>query len=48
MLLLLLLLPSQIKAGNWYDDSGRRRIVTQYHEVVGFFLGRKAQVRIVA
>jgi hypothetical protein len=34
----------QIKAGTWFDDSGRRKIITQYHEVVGFFLGRKVQV----
>jgi len=40
----LLLIP-QIKAGSWYDASGRRKIVTQYHEVIGFFLGRKVQVR---
>lgn len=34
----------QIKEGTWFDNSGRRRIITQYHEVVGFFLGRKVQV----
>lgn len=38
--------PFQIKEGTWFDDSGRRKIITQYHEVVGFFLGPKVQVRL--
>ncbi|KAK9909836.1 hypothetical protein WJX75_008176 [Coccomyxa subellipsoidea] len=29
----------QIKAGQWYDASGHRRQVTQYHEVMGYFGG---------
>ncbi|WIA10991.1 hypothetical protein OEZ85_011148 [Tetradesmus obliquus] len=33
-----------LKQGSWFDAPGRRRIVTQYHEVVGYFLGRRAQI----
>ncbi|BDA43337.1 Auxin transporter-like protein 1 [Coccomyxa sp. Obi] len=28
-----------IKSGGWYDASGKRRQVTQYHEVMGFHAG---------
>uniref|UniRef100_A0A383WBV8 Amino acid transporter transmembrane domain-containing protein n=1 Tax=Tetradesmus obliquus TaxID=3088 RepID=A0A383WBV8_TETOB len=35
---------AMLKQGSWFDAPGRRRIVTQYHEVVGYFLGRRAQI----
>jgi hypothetical protein len=35
----------KIKAGTWYDhESKRRKTVTQYHEVVGYFLGPKMKI----
>lgn len=30
--------------GAWFDASGRRKVITQYHETIGHFLGRKMQV----
>ena len=29
----------QVKDDTWYDSSGKRRVVTQYHETIGYFLG---------
>ena len=28
----------------WFGPDGERRVVTQYHETIGFFLGRWAQI----
>ena len=30
----------QVRAGIWYGPNGERRIVSQYHETMGFFLGQ--------
>ena len=29
----------QIEDGVWYGPDGKRRVVTQYHETIGYFLG---------
>lgn len=31
---------AQVKAGIWYGPDGQRRVVSQYHETMGFFLGK--------
>lgn len=32
----------QVNAGLWYGKDGKRHIVTQYHETIGYFLGQSS------
>eukprot|EP00884_Botryococcus_braunii_P009819 jgi/Botrbrau1/18839/Bobra.177_2s0004.1 len=36
-----------IQKGLWYNEAGERRVITQYHEVMGDLLGRWAAILVV-